>query len=174
LTSCKPVSCSGRTLHHAVSNVGGADERLALQPSPSGRRIAAAFPCLQQQTEVTGRRLKPKTDTAWRKDEVINKSDVGLAVHRNSVWIRKTNWMSLFVTSGWFILSTLINKCHHNYWFCLRIVFFLFSVIEIATPATVRSAVLWFGDAVVFGGLGPTFQGYLLPPSSEHFSFIKV
>ena len=29
-------------------------------------------------------------------------------------------------------------------------------------------------DAVVSGGLAPTFQSDLLPPSSEYFSFLKV
>ena len=37
-----------------------------------------------------------------------NKSDVRLTVHRNSVWIRKTNWMSLFV----FFISLLIVAQH--------------------------------------------------------------
>ena len=35
-------------------------------------------------------------------------SDVWLTVHRNSVWIRKTNWMSLFV----FFISLLIVAQH--------------------------------------------------------------
>ena len=36
--------------------------------------------------------------------EYLFTSDVRLTVHRNSVWIRKTNWMSLFV----FFISLLI------------------------------------------------------------------
>ena len=36
------------------------------------------------------------------------KSDVWLTVHRNSVWIRKTNWMSLFV----FFISFIIVAQH--------------------------------------------------------------
>ena len=39
---------------------------------------------------------------------ILNKSDVWLTVHRNSVWIRKTNWMSLFV----FFISLLIVAQH--------------------------------------------------------------
>ena len=38
----------------------------------------------------------------------IFESDVRLTVHRNSVWIRKTNWMSLFV----FFISLLIVSQH--------------------------------------------------------------
>ena len=38
----------------------------------------------------------------------IRKSDVWLTVHRNSVWIRKSNWMSLFV----FFISLLIVAQH--------------------------------------------------------------
>ena len=37
-----------------------------------------------------------------------NGPDVWLTVHRNSVWIRKTNWMSLFV----FFISLLIVPQH--------------------------------------------------------------
>ena len=37
-----------------------------------------------------------------------DKSDVWLTVHRNSVWIRRTNWMSLFV----FFISLLIVAQH--------------------------------------------------------------
>ena len=36
------------------------------------------------------------------------KYDVWLTVHRNSLWIRKTNWMSLFV----FFISLLIVAQH--------------------------------------------------------------
>ena len=39
---------------------------------------------------------------------VIYQSDVWLTVHRNSVWIRKTNWKSLFV----FFISLLIVAQH--------------------------------------------------------------
>ena len=38
----------------------------------------------------------------------LHKSDVWLTVHRNSVWIRKTNYMSLFV----FFISLLIVAQH--------------------------------------------------------------
>jgi len=41
-------------------------------------------------------------------NEVFSKSDVRLTVHRNSVWIRKTNWVSLFV----FFISLLIVAQH--------------------------------------------------------------
>jgi DNA-binding IclR family transcriptional regulator len=56
-----------------IKRVSAEDERLALHSSPSGRRIAAAFPYLQQYTEVAGRRLTPETETGWLKYEVVNK-----------------------------------------------------------------------------------------------------
>jgi len=40
--------------------------------------------------------------------KLTNRSDVWLTVHGNSVWIRKTNWMSLFV----FFISLLIVAQH--------------------------------------------------------------
>ena len=45
-----------------------------------------------------------------RNGQVVRfcKSDVWLTVHRNSVWIRKTNWMPLFV----FFISLLIVAQH--------------------------------------------------------------
>jgi hypothetical protein len=56
-----------------MKRVGAEDEGLALQLSLSGRRIAASFPYLQQYKEVTDRCLTPETETAWLKDEIINK-----------------------------------------------------------------------------------------------------
>ena len=41
-------------------------------------------------------------------EEIANRADVWLTVHRNSVWIRKTNWMSLFVS----FISLLIVAQH--------------------------------------------------------------
>ena len=37
------------------------------------------------------------TNTNEKRSNIPRKSDVWLTVHRNSVWIRKTNYMSLFV-----------------------------------------------------------------------------
>jgi len=41
--------------------------------------------------------IQTHMQTSGYKDEDLEESDVWLTVHRNSVWIRKTNWMSLFV-----------------------------------------------------------------------------
>ena len=61
--------------------------------------------------------IQPRTDlcvqlqfcgTPSTRSNTISTSDVWLTVHRNSVWIRKTNWMSIFV----FFISLLIVAQH--------------------------------------------------------------
>jgi len=54
---------------------------------------------------LIGGQIGPRSSLGTVKNE---NADVWLTVHRNSVWIRKTNWMSLFV----FFFSLLIVAQH--------------------------------------------------------------
>ena len=60
--------------------------------------------------EMFRKNVVEKIKTHFEIRQYINacKSDMWLTVHRNSVWIRKTNWMSLFV----FFISLLIVSQH--------------------------------------------------------------